>query len=155
MAPPTAGPSPPVPEWRARDGVVGAPELLDEVQALIREREQQGIRGLATSSARPTGPRSSRVSTRMRSRPPPGLPDEELPELLEELSPEEAAALLRTLTRPRRRSCWSGWIRTMRLDVVEELPDAEVRGDPRADAPRGGAGARELAAYPPDSRAAR
>jgi magnesium transporter len=128
------------------------PELLDEVQALIREREQQGIRGLADK----LGPAdwaqivprldADEVAVLLQ-----GLPDEELPELLEELSPEEAAALLRTLTRPQAAVLLERMDPDDAVDVVEELPDAEAEEILVRMRPEEAQELRELAAYPPDS----
>src|SRR6476620_1520504 len=74
-------------------------DLLRESQALIRERERDGVRGLADR----VGPSEwadlvpqlepSEVAVLLQ-----WLPDEEIPEVLEELSPADAARILRTLS---------------------------------------------------------
>ena len=75
-------------------------ELLAEVQELIHERERDGVRGLADR----IGPSEwadlvpmlepNEVAVLFQ-----WLPDEEIPEVLAELSPTDAATILRTLTR--------------------------------------------------------
>ncbi len=73
-------------------------ELLAEVQALIREREEEGVRGLAERIGPPEWadlvpqlePREVAVLMQW-------LPDEEVVGLLEELPPVEAARIIRTL----------------------------------------------------------
>ena len=90
-------------------------DLLAEVQALIHEREREGVRGLAEL----IGPAEwadlvpqlepSEVAVLLQ-----WLPDEEIGEILEELPPTEAARILRTLSARRRASCWARWTRTMR-----------------------------------------
>ena len=128
------------------------PELLDEVQALIREREQQGIRGLADrfgpAEWAAVVPRlePDEIALLLRY-----LPDEELPELLEELSPEEAARILRTLTRPEAASLLEQMDPDDAADVVEELPDDEAEEILIRMRPEEAAELRELAAYPPDT----
>jgi magnesium transporter len=72
-----------------------------EVQALIRERERDGVRGLADRLG-PTEwaeivPRLDPAEIAILLR---WLPDNEIPQLLEELSPDEAARILRSLTQP-------------------------------------------------------
>ena len=128
------------------------PELLDEVQALIREREQQGIRGLADKLGPADWaqivPRLDAEEVRILLT---DLPDEELPELLEELSPEEAAALLRTLTPPQAAVLLERMDPDDAADVVEELPPAEVEELLVRMRPEEAQELRALAAYPPDS----
>ena len=92
-----------------------APDRLrDELLELIRERERDGVRGLADR----IGPAEwadlvpqlepGEVAVLLQ-----WLPDEEIPELLEELDPSTAAHLLRTLSRQRsRRRCSAGWTPT-------------------------------------------
>ena len=76
-------------------------DLLAEVQALIHEREREGVLGLAEL----IGPAEwadlvpqlepSEVAVLIQ-----WLPDEEIGEILEELPPTEAARILRTLSAP-------------------------------------------------------
>jgi len=127
-------------------------ELVAEVQALIREREREGVRGLAER----IGPSEwadlvpqlepSEVAVLLQ-----WLPDEEIPLLLEELPPSEAARILRTLTRNEAAALLEEMDPDDAADVVEQLPDREadeilVRMDPGEAAE-----IRELSAYPPDS----
>src|SRR6185503_21069880 len=73
---------------------VATDALLEEIQDLIREREQEGVAGLADR----VGPAEwaalvprldpSEVAVLLQ-----WLPDEEIPQLLEELDPHEAAAI--------------------------------------------------------------
>ena len=127
-------------------------ELVAEVQALIREREREGVRGLAER----IGPSEwadlvpqlepSEVAVLLQ-----WLPDEEIPLLLEELPPSEAARILRTLTRNEAAELLEEMDPDDAADVVEQLPDREadeilVRMDPGEAAE-----IRELSAYPPDS----
>ena len=127
-------------------------ELVAEVQALIRERAREGVRGLAER----IGPSEwadlvpqlepSEVAVLLQ-----WLPDEEIPLLLEELPPSEAARILRTLTRNEAAALLEEMDPDDAADVVEQLPDREadeilVRMDPGEAAEL-----RELSAYPPDS----
>ncbi len=103
-------------------------ELLDEVQALIREREHDGVRGLADR----VGPAEwadlipmlepSEVALLLH-----WLPDEELPELFEELSPADAARILRTLSRAEAAELLEDMDPDDAADVVERLPEDEAR----------------------------
>jgi magnesium transporter len=127
-------------------------ELVSEVQALIREREREGVRGLAER----IGPSEwadlvpqlepNEVAVLLQ-----WLPDEEIPLLLEELTPAEAARILRTLTRNEAAELLEDIDPDDAADIVEQLPDQEaheilIRMDPSEAAE-----IRELSAYPPDS----
>jgi magnesium transporter len=127
-------------------------ELLEEVQALIREREREGVRGLAAS----VGPSEwadvvpqlepNEVAVLLQ-----WLPDEQVPQLLEELDPSEAARILRTLTANEAADLLEGVDPDDAADIVEQLPDEEaneilVRMDPSEAAE-----IRSLSAYDPDT----
>src|SRR5258705_13457676 len=79
----------------------GNEALRLEVKALIREREREGVRGLATRLG-PTEwaeivPRldPGEIAVLLR-----WLPDDEIPQPLEALPPDEAARILRSLPSP-------------------------------------------------------
>lgn len=127
-------------------------ELLAEVQALIREREQEGVRGLAERIGPPEWadlipqlePREVAVLLQW-------LPDEEIPALLEELPPVEAARILRTLAEPEAAALLEEMDPDDAADVLENLPGpamdqilVRMRAEDAAEI-------RGLAAYPPDS----
>lgn len=127
-------------------------ELLAEVQALIREREQEGVRGLAERIGPPEWadlipnlePREVAVLLQW-------LPDEEIPSLLEELPPVEAARILRTLAEPEAAQLLEEMDPDDAADVLENLPTptmdqilVRMRAEDAAEI-------RELAAYAPDS----
>jgi magnesium transporter len=127
-------------------------ELLAEVQALIREREQEGVRGLAERIGPPEWadlvpqlePREVAVLLQW-------LPDEEIPALLEELPPVEAARILRTLAEPEAAALLEEMDPDDAADVLENLPSpamdqilVRMRAEDAAEI-------RGLAAYPPDS----
>jgi magnesium transporter len=127
-------------------------ELLAEVQALIREREEEGVRGLAERIGPPEWadlvpqlePREVAVLLQW-------LPDEEIPALLEELPPVEAARILRTLAEPEAAALLEEMDPDDAADVLENLPSptmdqilVRMRAEDAAEI-------RGLAAYPPDS----
>jgi magnesium transporter len=127
-------------------------ELLAEVQALIREREQEGVRGLAERiDASEWADLISELEPREVAVLLHWLPDAEIPTLLEEVAPAEAARILRGLSAAEA----AGFLEEMdpddAADVVENLPS------PTADeilirmSPADAAEIRELAAYDPDS----
>ncbi|HEX5824430.1 MAG TPA: hypothetical protein VFY18_08245, partial [Candidatus Limnocylindrales bacterium] len=131
---------------------VATDALLEEIQELIRERERDGVAGLAER----VGPAEwaalvprldpSEVAVLLQ-----WLPDEEIPQLLEELDPSEAAAILRTLSRQEAATLLAGMDPDDATDVVENLSEPEasqilVRMDP-AEA----AEIRRLADFAPDS----
>jgi magnesium transporter len=127
-------------------------ELLTEVQELIRDREREGVHGLAErvgpSEWAELVPRLDPEEVAVLIR---WLPDEELPELLEELSPTEAARILRTLSEPEAAALLAGMDPDDAADVVEELPPPEVDQILIRMAPEEAAEIRSLAAYPPDT----
>ncbi len=101
--------------------------LLEEIQELIREREREGVAGLAER----VGP-AEWAALVPRLDPPEvavllqWLPDEEIPEVLEELDPSEAAAILRTLSRQEAATLLAGMDPDDAADVVENLSEPEV-----------------------------
>ena len=127
-------------------------ELLDEIQALIREREREGVAGLAER----IGPSEWAALVPQLD---PGeiavllqwLPDEEVPRLLEELDPAEAAAILRSLSRAEAATLLAGMDPDDAADVVEELSDPEAEQILIRMAPDEAAEIRRLADFPPDS----
>jgi len=131
---------------------VATDALLEEIQELIRERERDGVAGLAER----VGPAEwaalvprldpSEVAVLLQ-----WLPDEEIPQLLEELDPHEAAAILRTLSRQEAATLLAGMDPDDAADVVENLTEPEisqilVRMDP-AEAEE----IRRLSDFAPDS----
>jgi magnesium transporter len=127
-------------------------DLLAEVQGLIREREQEGVRGLADR----IGPAEwadlvpqlepDEVAVLLQ-----WLPDDEIPERLEELSPGEAAHILRTLTREHAATVLEGMDPDDAADVVERLPDDEAREILVRMRPSEATELRELSRYDPDT----
>jgi magnesium transporter len=110
--------------------------LLEEIQELIRERERDGVAGLAER----VGP-AEWAALVPRLDPPEvavllqWLPDEEIPEVLEELDPHEAAAILRTLSQQQAAQLLAEMDPDDAADVVENLSEPEanqilVRMDP-------------------------
>ncbi len=128
-------------------------ELLAEVQALIREREEEGVRGLAERIGPPEWadlvpqlePREVAVLLQW-------LPDEEIPALLEELPPAEAARILRTLAQPEAAELLEEMDPDDAADVLEELPDSTADEILIRMSPEDAAEIRELAAYAADTR---
>jgi magnesium transporter len=131
---------------------VATDALLEEIQELIRERERDGVAGLAER----IGPAEwaslvprldpSEVAVLLQ-----WLPDEEIPQLLEELDPHEAAAILRTLSRQEAATLLAGMDPDDAVDVVENLGEPEasqilVRMDPDEAAE-----IRRLADFEPES----
>ncbi|MEK6191977.1 MAG: magnesium transporter [Chloroflexota bacterium] len=127
-------------------------ELLAEVQALIREREEEGVRGLAERIGPPEWAdlvpqlEPGEVAVLLQ-----WLPDEEIPALLEELPPVEAARILRTLAEPEAAALLEEMDPDDAADVLENLPSlamdqilVRMRAEDAAEI-------RGLAAYPPDS----
>lgn len=127
-------------------------ELLTSVQLLIREREQEGIRGLADQ----IGPsewadivphlRPVEVAALLH-----WLPDEEVPRLLEELPPGDAARLLRTLSTREAALLLEGMDPDDATDVLTLLSDRDASEILVSMRPDEAAEIRDLAAYPPDS----
>lgn len=127
-------------------------ELLSEIQELIREREREGVAGLAER----IGPSEwaalvpqldpAEVAVLLQ-----WLPDNELPLLLEELDPAEAARILRNLSQAEAASLLAGMDPDDAADVVEELTEPEAEGILIRMAPDEAAEIRELADFPPES----
>jgi magnesium transporter len=132
--------------------MVPTEELLGEIQELIREREREGVAGLAER----VGPAEwaalvprldpAEVAVLLQ-----WLPDDEIPELLEELSPPEAAAILRTLSQAEAATLLAGMDPDDAADVVEVLSGSEAEGILIRMDPEEAAEIRELADFPPDS----
>jgi magnesium transporter len=131
---------------------VATDALLEEIQELIREREREGVAGLAErigpSEWAALVPRldSSEIAVLLQ-----WLPDEEIPQILEELDPHEAAAILRTLSRQEAATLLAGMDPDDATDVVENLSEPEasqilIRMDPEEAAE-----IRRLADFPADS----
>ena len=127
-------------------------ELLSEVQALIREREREGVAGLAeridASEWADLVPQlePSEVAVLLQ-----WLPDEEIPALLEELPPSEAARILRTLAAPEAAKLLEEMDPDDAADVVEQLPSRDANEILVRMRPSEAAEIRGLAIYPPDS----
>jgi magnesium transporter len=127
-------------------------DLLAEVQALIRERERDGVLGLAEL----IGPAEwadlvpqlerSEIAVLLQ-----WLPDEEIGELLEELPPAEAARILRTLSAPEAGQLLGEMDPDDAADVVELLPDDAVDEILVRMKPDDAAEIRELSGYDPDT----
>jgi magnesium transporter len=126
--------------------------LLEEIQELIREREREGVAGLAER----VGPAEwaalvprldpQEVAVLLH-----WLPDEEIPEVLEELDPHDAAAILRTLSRQQAAELLAEMDPDDATDVVETLTEPEasqilVRMDPEEAEE-----IRRLGTYEPDT----
>jgi magnesium transporter len=127
-------------------------QLLTEIQDLIRERERDGVLGLAER----IGPSEwadlvPRLEPREIAVLFQWLPDEEVAQVLEELSPSDAATILRTLTQPEAAALLAGMDPDDAADVVEELPTPEADQILIRMAPADAAEIRDLAAYPPES----
>jgi magnesium transporter len=129
-------------------------ELLAEVQALIRQRERDGVRGLADR----VGPSEwadlvpmlepSEIAVLLQ-----WLPDDEIPELLEELSPADAAGILRTLSRAEAAKLLEEMDPDDAADVVERLPEEEAREILVQMRPEDASELRDLSKYSPESAA--
>ncbi len=127
-------------------------DLLREIQALIRERERDGVRGLADR----VGPSEwadlvpqlepSEVAVLLQ-----WLPDEEIPEILEELSPADAARILRTLSQAQAAVFLQEMDPDDAADVVELLPPDEANQILIRMRPDEASELRELSQYPPES----
>src|SRR5918996_681695 len=127
-------------------------ELLAEVQALIREREREGVAGLAERIGAAEWAdlvpqlEPSEVAVLLQ-----WLPDEEIPALLEELAPSEAARILRTLAAPEAAQLLEEMDPDDAADVVELLPSDDADAILIRMRPSEAAEIRELSVYPPDS----
>ncbi len=127
-------------------------DLLTEVQELIREREREGVRGLADR----VGPAEwadlvpmlepSEVAVLFQ-----WLPDEEIPEVLAELSPTDAATILRTLSRAKAAELLEEMDPDDAADVVERLPEEDVREILVKMHPEEASELRDLTRYPPET----
>jgi magnesium transporter len=127
-------------------------DLLAEVQALIREREREGVLGLAeligAAEWADLVPQlePSEVAVLIQ-----WLPDEEIALILEELSPTEAARILRSLSANEASELLGEMDPDDAADVFEQLPDAEVHEILVRMRPDDAAEIRELAEYDPDT----
>ena len=127
-------------------------DLLIEVQALIREREREGVLGLAEV----IGPAEwadlvpelepSEVAILIQ-----WLPDEEIALILEELPPTEAARILRTLSVPEAGALLGEMDPDDAADVVEVLPDEDANEILVRMRPDDAAEIRQLSGYEPDT----
>jgi magnesium transporter len=127
-------------------------DLLAEVQALIREREREGVLGLAAH----VGPAEwadlvpqlepSEVAVLIQ-----WLPDEDVALMLEELPPTSAAQILRTLSAPEAGALLGEMDPDDAADVVEALPDETVDEILVRMKPEDAAEIRELSGYDPDT----
>jgi magnesium transporter len=127
-------------------------DLLSEVQALIREREREGVRGLAEL----IGPAEwadlvpqlepTEVAVLVQ-----WLPDEEIAAILEELPPVEAARILRTLSAPEAGQLLGEMDPDDAADVVEQLPASTADEILVRMKPDEAAEIRELSEYEPDT----
>ncbi len=127
-------------------------DLLSEVQALIREREREGVLGMAEL----IGPAEwadlvpqlepNEVAVLIQ-----WLPDEEIAAILEELPPIEAARILRTLSAPEASQLLGEMDPDDAADVLEVLPPSAVDEILVRMSPEEAAEIRGLSAYEPDS----
>jgi magnesium transporter len=102
-------------------------QLVKEIQQLIREREEEGIRGLAER----VGPAEwadliplldpGEVAVLLQ-----WLPDDEVPAVFEELDPAAAASILRTLSENEAAEVLGGMDPDDAADVIENLPDTDA-----------------------------
>jgi magnesium transporter len=127
-------------------------ELLAEVQALIRQRERDGVRGLADrigpSEWADLVPMLEPIEIAVLLQ---WLPDDEIPELLEELSPSDAARILRTLTRAEAAKLLEEMDPDDAADVVERLEVHEAREILVHMRTEDATELRDLSSYPPES----
>lgn len=127
-------------------------DLLTEVQALIRERERDGVLGMAEV----IGPAEwadlvpqlepNEVAVLIQ-----WLPDDEIAAILEELPPVEAARILRTLSAPEAGQLLGEMDPDDAVDVVELLPPEAADEILVRMSPEEAAEIRDLSAYEPDS----
>jgi magnesium transporter len=127
-------------------------DLVAEVQALIHEREREGVVGLAEL----IGPAEwadlvpqlepSEVAVLIQ-----WLPDEEIASILEELAPTEAARILRSLSANEAGELLGEMDPDDAADVVEQLPDEEVHEILVRMQPDEAAEIRSLSGYEPDT----
>jgi magnesium transporter len=131
---------------------VATDALLSEIQELIRERERDGVAGLAER----IGPSEwaalvPRLDAREVAVLLQWLPDNEIAQLLEELDPHEAAAILRTLSRQEAATLLAGMDPDDATDVVENLTEPEVSQILVRMGPNEAAEIRRLADFAPDT----
>jgi magnesium transporter len=127
-------------------------QMVGEIQQLIREREQEGIRGLAER----VGPAEwadlipqldpGEVAVLLQ-----WLPDEEVPQVFEELDPVNAASILRTLSQNEAAAVLEGMDPDDAADVLENLPAQDVDQILIRMKAEDAAEIRELAGYEPDT----
>jgi magnesium transporter len=127
-------------------------DLVAEVQALIRERERDGVLGLAEL----IGPAEwadlvpklepNEVAVLIQ-----WLPDEEIGEILEELPPTEAARILRTLSANEASQLLGEMDPDDAADVVDALPDEAVAEILVRMKPEDAEELRQLSGYEPDT----
>ncbi len=127
-------------------------DLLAEVQALIREREEEGVRGLAER----VGPAEwadlvphlepAEVAVLLQ-----WLPDEEAAGLLEEVAPHVAAEILRTLSAPEAGELLGDMDPDDAADVVDLLPQQAADEILIRMSPADVREIRALSEYEPDS----
>jgi magnesium transporter len=127
-------------------------ELLTRVQRLIREREEEGIRGLAEqvgpSEWADIVPQLETVEVAALLH---WLPDEEVPRLLEELAPGDAAHVLRSLSAPEAAVLLESMDPDDATDIVGRLSERDAGEILVRMRPEEAAEIRDLASYPPDS----
>jgi magnesium transporter len=127
-------------------------DLLAEVQALIHERERDGVLGLAERVGAAEWAdlvpqlEPSEVAVLIQ-----WLPDEEIAEILEELPPREAARILRSLSAPEAGQLLGEVDPDDAADILEELPPTTVDAILVRMSPEEAAEIRHLAEYDPDS----
>lgn len=127
-------------------------DLLAEVQALIHERERDGVLGLAeligaaewADLVPQLEPHEIAVLIQW-------LPDEEIAEILEELPPIEAARILRNLSAREASQLLGEMDPDDAADVVEALPDDTVAEILVRMKPEDAAEIRQLSGYEPDT----
>jgi magnesium transporter len=127
-------------------------DLLSEVQALIREREREGVRGLAEligpAEWADLVPQLEPTEVALLVQ---WLPDEEIAAILEELPPVEAARILRTLSAPEAGQLLGEMDPDDAADVVEQLPQSTADEILVRMKPDEAAEIRELSEYEPDT----
>ena len=127
-------------------------QLVAEIQQLIREREEEGIRGLAER----VGPAewadlipeldSGEIAVLLQ-----WLSDEEVPQVFEELDPATAASILRTLSQNEAAAVLEGMDPDDATDVLENLPETDVDQILIRMKAEDAAEIRRLAGYEPDT----
>lgn len=127
-------------------------DLLAEVQALLREREREGVLGMAeligpaewADLVPQLEPHEVAVLIQW-------LPDEEIGQILEELPPTEAARILRSLSATEAAPLLGEMDPDDAADVVEQLPDETATAILVRMSPEEAAEIRQLSAYDPDT----